>query len=98
MQILSNLLCRLMSDWRVEFFGKELAAILRAPIKLEPISPPSSPNPLFQTPMSRMKSTAGRGGRGRSNRDNPREEPPRGNIRKPSQSRGEHRAASAGAP
>ena len=53
-----------MSDWRVEFFGEELAAILRAPIKLEPISPPSSPNPLFQTPMSRMKSTASRGGRG----------------------------------
>ena len=97
MQILSNLLCRLMSDPFVEVLGEELAALLRAPIKLEPLSP-SSPNPVFSNPMSRMKSTAGRGGRGRSSRINPREEPSRVNTKKTAQSRGELRAASVGAP
>lgn len=95
MQILSNLLCRLMSDPFVEILGEELAALLRAPIKLESLSPIRSSNPVFEPPMSRMKRTAGRG-RGRSETTS-RAEPPRVNTKKTAQSRGGHRAASAGA-
>ena len=84
-----------MSDPWVEISGEELAALLRAPIKIGPISPPSSPNPVFVRPMPRMKHTAGRG-RGRSDRSASREKPPRVNTKKTAQSRGGHRAASAG--
>ena len=61
----------------------ELIALLRAPIKLEPISPSSSPEHFFSKPMTRYKSAAGR----------PRQ--PREN--QPRQNRGGHRAASVGA-
>ena len=83
-----------MSDPYVELLGEELAALLRAPIKIEPKSPPSSTNPVFAPPMPRMKQLAGRG-RGRSDRNTPREEPPRVNTKKTAQSRCGHRAASA---
>ena len=83
-------LCRLMTDPWEGYHAPELLALLRAPIKLEPISSPSSPGPFFNKPMSHLKSTAGRG-RGRKQRDNhPRESPPR-------QNRGGHRASSVGA-
>ena len=86
-----------MSDPYVEVLSEELAILLRAPIKHEPVSPPSSPNPVFAPLMFRLKSTAGRG-RGRLSRNNPREEPPREPPSQPSQSRRGHRAASAGVP
>ena len=84
-----------MSDPWVEILGEELAALLRAPIKIEPVSPPLTPNPVFAPSMPRMKQSAGRG-RGRSDRNTPREEPPRVNTKRTAQSRGGHRAASAG--
>ena len=84
-----------MSDPWAEILGEEFAAFLRAPIKIEPISPPLSPNPVFAPPMSRMKLMAGRG-RGRSDRNTSREEPPRVNTKKTAQSRCGNRAASAG--
>lgn len=95
MQLLSNFLCRLMSDPFVEILGEELAALIRAPIKLEPLSPSHTPNPIFEPPMSRMKRTAGRG-RGRSEPTS-RAEPSRVNTKQTAHSRGGHRAASAGA-
>ena len=94
MQLLSNFLCRLMSDPWAEILGEEFAAFLRSPIKREPISPSHSPNPVFAPPMSRMKRTAGRG-RGRSDITS-RVEPPRVNTKKTAQNRGGHRAASVG--
>lgn len=84
-----------MFDPWAEIMGEELAAILRAPIKIEPISPPSSPNPVFAPPMPKMKQSAGRG-RGRSDRNTPWEEPPRVNTKNTAQSRGGHRATIAG--
>ena len=71
----------MMSDPWAEILGEEFAAFLRAPIKIEPISPPLSPNPVFAASIPRMKHTAGRG-RGRSDRSAPREEPPRVNTKK----------------
>ena len=67
--ILSNP-CRLMSDpWKgFPPIDPELLALLRSPIKLEPISPPSSPGHFFIEPMTRHKSTSGRV---RQPRDNP---------------------------
>ena len=84
-----------MSDPWAEILGEEFAAFLRAPIKIEPVSPPLSPNPVFAPSMPWMKHIAGRG-RGRSDRSTSREEPPRVNTKKTAQSRGGHRAASAG--
>ena len=95
MQLLSNFLCRLMSDPYVEILGEELAALLQAPIKIEPISHPLTPNPVFAPFMPRMKHSAGRG-RGRSDRSTSKEEPPRANTKKTAQSRGGHLATSAG--
>jgi hypothetical protein len=83
-----------MSDHWVEILGEELAALIRAPIKIEPISPPSSPNPVFAPSMPKMKQSASRG-RGRSSRNTSREEPPRVNTKRTVQSRGGHRADSA---
>ena len=85
-----------MSDPWADILDPELLAILRAPIKLEPVSPPSSPNPIFAPPMSRLKSTAGRG-RSNTPSSNPREEPSRVNTKKTAQSRGGHRVDSVGA-
>lgn len=75
----------------------ELLESLRAPIKLEPVSPQSSPNPLFDPSMSRLKSTAVRG-RGRSHSVNPREDSAKVNTKNTAHSRGGHRAGSAGVP
>ena len=74
-------LCRLMSDLWADILSPELLALLRAPIKLEPVSPPSTPNPVFAPSMPRMKSSAGHG-RGRTDRSSPKEEPPRVNTKK----------------
>ena len=58
--VVSNL-CRLMNDpWEgYPPIDLELLALLRAPIKLEPISPPFSPGHFFNEPITRYKYTTG---------------------------------------
>ena len=74
----------LMTDPREGYppMDLELLKLLRESIKLEPISPPSSPAYFFQDPMPRFKSTPNR--------------PSQPINKRPTDNRGRHRANSVG--